>query len=143
VVMVPGPESRPDYAGLGLDALTIPVLTAWLEPGVAPPAGPLVAFAGIGRPQKFFDALTQAGAELTETAAYPDHHAYTRAEIDQLADLAAAHGARLITTEKDWVRLPGGVQTSIEAWPVRARFAEPARLEALVQDAVDAHRRGR
>ncbi|MEQ8434675.1 MAG: tetraacyldisaccharide 4'-kinase [Oceanicaulis sp.] len=139
IVMVPHEGYAIDYAGLGLAELPIPVLTAWLEPEAPPPPGPLLAFAGIGRPQKFFDALTAAGAQLADTASFPDHHAYSRAEIDQLADLASAHGARLITTEKDWVRLPGGVQNAVTAWPVRARFAEPARLEALVQDAVDAH----
>ncbi|MGJ3232637.1 MAG: tetraacyldisaccharide 4'-kinase [Oceanicaulis sp.] len=142
IVMGPSREFEPDYARLRLDTLEIPVLKAWLAPEAAPPAGPLLAFAGIGRPQKFFDALAAAGGELADTASFPDHHAYTRAELDQLADLASAHGARLITTEKDWVRLPGGVGTAVAAWPVRARFAEPARLEALIQDAVDAHRRG-
>lgn len=139
VVMVPAPDIEPDYGRLGLAELEIPVLKAWLAPDAPPPAGPLLAFAGIGRPQKFYDALAGAGAELADTASFPDHHAYTRAEIDQLADLASAHQARLITTEKDWVRLPGGVQASVAAWPVRARFAQPARLDALIQDAVDAH----
>ncbi len=138
VVMAPDAAYEPDYAKLGLTELTIPVLKAWLEPQCSPPPEKLLAFAGIGRPQKFFDALTTAGGELADTASFPDHHAYTRGEIDQLADLASAHGARLITTEKDWVRLPGDVQHSVTAWPVRARFEHPARLDALVQDAVDA-----
>ncbi|MFP4519958.1 MAG: tetraacyldisaccharide 4'-kinase [Oceanicaulis sp.] len=140
VVMVRDAEDTPRYRALGLADIEIPVLKAWLEPKAPPPPGKLLAFAGIGRPQKFFDALKAAGAELAETAGFPDHHPYTRAEIDQLADLAAAHGARLITTEKDWVRLPGGVQGAVTAWPVRARFDQPARLTALIQDAVDAHR---
>ena len=138
VLMLPGPDVAPDLARLGLDTLEIPVLTAWLAPVAPPPTGPLLAFAGIGRPQKFFDALVRHGAELAETAAFPDHHAYTRAEIAHLGDLAAAHGARLVTTEKDWVRLPGAQRGAVTAWPVRACFAEPARLEALIQDAVDA-----
>lgn len=139
VVMVPDRGAEPDYARLGLDELEIPVLKAWLEPEGPPPPGPLLAFAGIGRPQKFFDALASAGADLAETASFPDHHAYSRAEIDQLADLAGAHDARLITTQKDWVRLPGGLATAVTAWPVRAVFEEPARLDALIQAAVDAH----
>jgi tetraacyldisaccharide 4'-kinase len=138
VVMVPGATYQPDYAGLGLSDLAIPVLKAWLEPQDSPPAEPLLAFAGIGRPQKFFDALTAAGGNLADTASFPDHHAYSRSQINHLADLASAHGARLITTEKDWVRLPGDVRHSVTGWPVRARFEHPARLDALIQDAVDA-----
>ena len=137
VIMVPFPDYEPDYTALQLDILEIPVLKAWLEPEAAPPSGPLLAFAGIGRPQKFYDALTAHGAELAETASFPDHHVFTRSEIEHLADLATSYSAALITTEKDWVRLPGDVQGSVAAWPVRARFAEPARLDALIETAVD------
>jgi len=113
------------------------VLRAWLEPVAAPPEGPLLAFAGIGRPQKFFDALVQWGGDLRDTASFPDHHVFSRADLHRLADLAAALEAQLITTEKDWVRLPGDLAGGIHAWPVRARFAEPARLSALVEQAMD------
>ncbi|KAA5803533.1 tetraacyldisaccharide 4'-kinase [Alkalicaulis satelles] len=140
IVMGPDEDYQPDLARLGLDALERPVLRAWLAPEAAPPEGPLVAFAGIGRPQKFYDALVRWGGQLVETASFPDHHAFSRGDLNRLSDLAAAHDASLITTEKDWVRLPGDVRSAIAAWPVRARFAEPARLTALVEQAVDAWR---
>lgn len=138
-VVVMGPDERfePDLDRLQLTQLDKPVLRAWLEPVAAPPEGPLVAFAGIGRPQKFYDALVQWGGDLKETASFPDHHVFSRAELHRLADLAAALEARLITTEKDWVRLPGDMAGGIHAWPVRARFAEPARLTALIEQAMD------
>jgi len=137
IVMTPGPDFTPDYAKLQLDMLEIPVLTAWLDPGEVAPVGPLLAFAGIGRPQKFFDALNSAGGVLADAISFPDHHAFSRADIDRLRDLADDHGAQLITTEKDWVRLPGEVQASVTAWPVRAVFAEPDRMAELVHTAVD------
>lgn len=138
-VVVMGPDERfePDLDRLQLTELNKPVLRAWLEPVAAPPEGALVAFAGIGRPQKFYDALVQWGGDLKETASFPDHHVFSRADLHRLADLAAAMEARLITTEKDWVRLPGDMAGAIHAWPVRARFAEPARLSALVEQAMD------
>jgi len=137
IVMTPDEAFEPDYAALQLASLEIPVLKAWLEPQAPPPSGPLLAFAGIGRPQKFYDALTASGGDLADVASFPDHHVFTRSEIERLADLADSFGAALITTEKDWVRLPGGVQTAVAAWPVRARFAQPARLDALIETAVD------
>jgi tetraacyldisaccharide 4'-kinase len=137
IVMMPDAGTRPDYAGLKLDQLEIPVLTAWLEPREGVPTGPLLAFAGIGRPQKFFDALKDAGAELADAVSFPDHYAFNRSDIDRLRDLADAHGAQLITTEKDWVRLPGEIQPAVTAWPVRAAFAEPARVQALIETAVE------
>ena len=137
IAMTPCAEAEIDFTRLGLDTLSIPVLKAWLEPVSQPPAGPLLAFAGIGRPQKFFDALRRSGGELADAVSYPDHHSFTRSDIDHLADLAESHDAQLITTEKDWVRLPGAFQHAVTAWPVRARFGEPARLSALIQEAVD------
>jgi tetraacyldisaccharide 4'-kinase len=73
IVMTPDADTLPDYHGLGLADLEIPVLHAWLTPTGLPPRGQLVAFAGIGRPQKFFDALQASGAALAETDQFADH----------------------------------------------------------------------
>ncbi len=109
-----------------------PVLRARIAPvGHAPP-GRLVAFAGIGRPEKFFDSLSETGAKLIETVPYPDHHTYSRAELDWLGRLANERSARLITTEKDYVRLPGERRADILAWPVEACFEAPDALDALL-----------
>lgn len=109
-----------------------PVLRAHLAPLSAPPAGPLVAFAGIARPQKFFDTLTAAGANLVEAAPYPDHHPFTESELDWLAKLAAERDARLITTEKDHVRLPPAWRDRVAVLPVAARFEDEAALDAVL-----------
>jgi tetraacyldisaccharide 4'-kinase len=65
----------------------------------------LVAFAGIGRPEKFRSSLIAAGADMAEFRAFADHHPYSGAELTALADRATHLGADLVTTEKDWVRL--------------------------------------
>lgn len=137
IVMMPDADSEPHYARLKLDDLEIPVLRAWLEPAGPPPAGPLLAFAGIGRPQKFYDALAAAGGEIAETASFPDHHAFDPRELARLADLAEAYRATLVTTEKDWVRLPSEWRAKIPAWPVTARFASPQRIADLVLSVMD------
>ncbi|MBO6766369.1 tetraacyldisaccharide 4'-kinase [Maricaulis sp.] len=138
IVMMPGPDHTPDYHRLGLADLEIPVFHAWLEPAAPPPDGPLVAFAGIGRPQKFFDALSAAGARIAEIADYPDHHPYSARDIAALKALAQAHDARLVTTEKDWVRLDSETRRNVIAWPVKAEFANPAALDGLLRDVLDA-----
>ena len=71
---------------------------------------PLVAFAGIGYPKKFFKCLSNVVA----TRAFPDHYQYTDDDIKKLQNLANKKGAKLITTEKDWVRLPLGVREKIK-----------------------------
>jgi len=138
IVMMPGPDVEPDWARLGLADLEIPVFHAWLEPLAPPPSGKLVAFAGIGRPQKFFDALQAAGGTLSEVAIYGDHHAFSDGDLRHLDALALAHDAQLITTEKDWVRLPAHARARIAAWPVRAVFSNPGALDGLLRDVMDA-----
>ena len=66
----------------------------------------LLAFAGIGRPEKFFATLRALGAELVGTRAFPDHHPYRAGEIDRLLRDAERAQARLVTTAKDIVRVP-------------------------------------
>ncbi len=92
----------------------------------------LVAFAGIGRPEKFFQALEAHGAELAATKRYADHHAYSPSEIARLKSKARSCDALLVTTEKDFVRLTPGQRDGIQALPVRAAFDQPAEIERLL-----------
>ena len=75
--------------------------TAWLT------NTPIVAYAGIVNPDRFFGLLEASGACVVQRIAFPDHHAFSRADAVRLLDRARATGARLVTTEKDWVRLKG------------------------------------
>lgn len=95
-----------------------------------------VAFAGIGRPEKFFAAIRAQGAILLEAHPFADHHAYTAVEISRLRQRAAAAGARLITTEKDLVRLGESDGSGIEVLPVHAAFDDSRAAEALLSGAV-------
>jgi tetraacyldisaccharide 4'-kinase len=87
-----------------------PVVRGALAPdpaAIARLAGkPLLAFAGIGRPEKFFDTLRDAGLDVRTTRSFADHHAFTLAEAQGLAADAATAGLTLATTEKDAVRWP-------------------------------------
>lgn len=72
----------------------------------------VIAFAGIGMPQKFFAMLEEIGARVIATRSFPDHHPYRAREIERLQARARAERATLVTTEKDAVRFPvlrGGV----------------------------------
>lgn len=114
-----------------------PVLRARLVPLAPLPPGRYVAFAGIGKPIRFFDALrTQAGVDLVEGAPYPDHHMFTPYDLDFLMKLAAERDARLVTTDKDHVRLPDGMKARVVRASVKAEFEEPAALAALLDKAL-------
>ncbi|MDB5451467.1 MAG: lpxK, partial [Caulobacteraceae bacterium] len=114
-----------------------PALTAHLQAST-PPSGPQVGFAGVGKPWKVERALQAAGCELADFAPFPDHAAYNEATLRRLADRAAQFGAGLVTTEKDWVRLPAAWRARVTAWPVRAVFDNPAALDALLDRALAA-----
>ncbi len=96
----------------------------------------VVAFAGIGRPEKFFQTLERAGAEIVAVFAFPDHHAYEEVDLERMRALAAARGASLATTEKDFVRLPPRLRRGILTLPVEARFEDERALDALLLDAL-------
>lgn len=109
-----------------------PVLVARLEPAAPVPKGPQVGFAGIGKPWKVEKALTAAGCQLVDFAPFPDHGAYDEATLKFLADRAKVYDAGLVTTEKDWVRLPPAWREKVTPWPVRARFLDEAAVGRLL-----------
>jgi tetraacyldisaccharide 4'-kinase len=91
-----------------------------------------LAFAGIGRPDKFFASLRRAGAELVAARRFPDHHRFGAAEIAGLRRDAERGGARLVTTAKDWVRLPPAARDGIAVFEVTLRWRDPAAPAELL-----------
>src|SRR5437763_7751853 len=122
-VMPAGPLREPVAAGLArADAAVLighppapselgraycPVLGAALEPGTGDrfQNARIVAFAGIGRPEKFFATLRRLGAQLTATQSFPDHHPYRTHQIARLLESAAREIAHLGPTAKAWGQL--------------------------------------
>ncbi|MDX2234193.1 MAG: tetraacyldisaccharide 4'-kinase [Hyphomonadaceae bacterium] len=115
-----------------LGAFRGPVIPAWIAPSAPLPDKPLFAFAGIGQPDKFFATLEAAGARLAGRLAFPDHHPYSERDMTNLAIDAAASGARLITTEKDFVRIGTRWKPQVSVLPVGVHFADEAALDALL-----------
>ncbi len=101
------------------------------------PEGPIVAFAGIGRPEKFFEMLRAMGATLADEISFPDHHLFSEKELQHLAQKAAQHHATLVTTEKDWLRLSADWRERIESIEVKAEISPKASLEILLKAATE------
>ena len=97
---------------------------------------PVLAFAAIGAPGRFFDLLRALGATVVREVAFPDHHPFTATEVRQLLDAARQTGAQLVTTEKDAVRLGAHPElgAAVRTVPIRIAFAPPeqARLDAML-----------
>lgn len=118
-----------------IEGSPLPVLRASLEPvdGAGFVGRRVLAFAGIGRPAKFFHTLERLGAVVAAARPFPDHHRFSSADLATLRREAKAREATLVTTAKDWVRLPPAERTGIEAFAVQLHWHDPAALDRLLQ----------
>jgi tetraacyldisaccharide 4'-kinase len=115
----------------GLEDFRGALLRARLAPqGRAFAGRRVLAFAGIGRPEKFIASLEETGALVADRQFFPDHHVFRRDEIDDLK--SRAKGACLVTTEKDYVRLDKDVRRDVQVLKVAVEFADAAALEKLL-----------
>ncbi len=89
-------------------------------------------FAGIGRPEKFFASCREAGLTLVETRAFPDHHLFSEAELKEMVARADRDELRLITTAKDWVRLPDHYRAQVTVLPVELVFEDATQVSRFL-----------
>jgi tetraacyldisaccharide 4'-kinase len=120
-----------------LSARIVPVLQDGLK------TKPLYAFAGIGRPDKFFRSLADLGLEVAETRAFADHHMFSEKEAEQLLVQAEKRDLQLVTTAKDMVRLksePGEIFRWLAdrsmVLDVEMAIGNEDRLMGLVQEKI-------
>jgi len=130
----------------GFKARAKPVLKAHMAPtqdarwlGVLP----VIGFAGIARPEKFFATLKSHGARVIDERSYPDHYRYSARQARSLLREARDYNAMLVTTEKDWVRLPdkegtpqGELKFRSRPFPIAVQFDDPAAVKALLTAAL-------
>ena len=141
MVVVGAPSGFAERATAAARRRGLPVWTGRLVPDPAALAAlagrPVLAFAGIGHPRKFFATLEAAGIDLAQAITFPDHHAYTSAEADDLIRRAEQAGLTLVTTEKDFVRLngaPGRTELArrTATVPVTLVFDDPEAVKAAL-----------
>jgi tetraacyldisaccharide 4'-kinase len=149
-VMPAGPLREPVERGLaradaivvvGTDAdelpfarFGLPVLHADLQPQQADDlvGRRVFAFAGIGRPEKFFATLGQLGATIVARREFADHHRFGEDEVREIIDAAARQDAVAVTTEKDAVRLPPALRERVRVLRVAAEWRDPEALLGLL-----------
>lgn len=144
-----GPLREPVAAGMARADLLLSIGNDAAQAGFAAPEGvphmkgslmPLptgmdwqdmkvMAFAGIGHPEKFFATLKSLGVQLLHGEALSDHQPLTSSLLTRLERDAAQHGAQLVTTEKDAVRLPQEYRQKVLTLPVRLALEDDTALE--------------
>ena len=138
-----GRETRPRRNGCGIALPARCCARAWFRPRT--PTGSrvrgVVAWAGIGAPERFFAMLQALGAEVLETVAFRDHQWLSEADAGRLLQLAHRHSATLVTTEKDMARLTGSSGVLAELARPRARC--PSNSRFAESDSGTAHVAGR
>lgn len=124
-----------DRAGIARRLGRKPILRGRLVPRADAPSltgERVVAFAGIGRPQKFFEFLTSLGAQVVSRHSFPDHHPFTERELARLAGEAERANARLVTTEKDLIRVPLALRRDILTLPIEVIWENEAAVDAVL-----------
>jgi tetraacyldisaccharide 4'-kinase len=107
---------------------------------------PVLAFAGIADPEKFFASAAGCGLQITERRAFPDHHRFTAEEAGELVMHAEEQGLALLTTEKDRARMAGdatvaALATRVHVLPAAMRFADPEAVRRTVLERIAIARR--
>jgi tetraacyldisaccharide 4'-kinase len=101
-----------------------PVFESQITPDTIDLNQKYVAFAGLGRPEKFLNTLENLNADIVDWHEFSDHHLYTVYEIENLLKEATQKQAQLITTEKDHMRLPNDFKSQIKTLPITLNFKD-------------------
>lgn len=138
MVLSIGPHfAQQEFARRFKSTHAVPQLTAVLEPlqtGMLWHDLRAFAFAGIGRPNKFFDTLRGSGVNVVRTRSFGDHEVLSSKLLKRMEFEATQVGAQLVTTEKDAVRLPKEWRQKVITFPVRLEVENEGILtEAMIE----------
>ncbi len=135
-------KANPNITELAERVPAILTFSATLVPDAAIAEGlagqRVYAFAGIGRPEKFFATLRQTGADIVATQSFPDHHQFSAKDLESLAKIAKSRGIIPVTTQKDAMRLPPKLRDNVVALPVTLKLDQPLNFLEQVQKKIQA-----
>ncbi len=96
----------------------------------------VIAFAGIGRPEKFYNSLKECGFEIIETIDFPDHHQYQEKELLDLILKAKKSDAKLYTTSKDFVKIPQNLQKNFNTLEIEIKWENQKDIEGFLKQKI-------
>jgi tetraacyldisaccharide 4'-kinase len=147
-LLIVGDGTGEDIAIAAARARNLPIWRGRLEAdtqAVANIKRPVLAFAGIGHPEKFFETASAAGLDVADTQSFPDHHRFSGEEAAELV-MRADEGLALLTTEKDRARMVGDPALSalaarVHVLPVQMRFEDEDEIRRVLLQRIASARR--
>ncbi len=92
-----------------------------------------MAFAGIGVPEKFLKTLSERKFTVSQSHFFSDHYAYTASDIQKLLDMAKSQNLRLVTTEKDAIKIPPTLLQEIDVVCIALEFIQENEMKKWIQ----------
>ena len=89
----------------------------------------ILAFAGIGNPENFFDLLKENNINVEKKISFPDHYNYSKKELDKLLKISKENNLKLLTTEKDFFRIKHFNTTDIDYLTIKLEIINEELFE--------------
>tara|TARA_Y100000590_G_C15710929_1_gene1010256 strand:- start:188 stop:1183 length:996 start_codon:yes stop_codon:yes gene_type:complete len=99
----------------------------------------ITAFAGIAYPEKFFNSLREQGAKITKEITYPDHHIFDENDLLSLAEIANKTQSILVSTQKDYVRIPKSYRSLINTLEGKIVFENEDLIKEILTNVIENH----
>ena len=99
----------------------------------------ITAFAGIAYPEKFFNSLKDQGAIIVKESTYPDHHIYDENDLLSLAEIANKTNSILVTTQKDFIRIPKSYRSLVSTLDGEIVFENEILLKEILTNIIENH----
>lgn len=111
----------------------LPLIKGKIVPKLPPEhTNDVIAFAGIGRPAKFYQSLKDCGFNIVKTFDFPDHHFYTNEELNEIIIQSENLGAKIYTTGKDIVKIPHKLLPHFNVLDIEIEWDNPELLQKLI-----------
>ena len=99
----------------------------------------ITAFAGIAYPEKFFNSLKELGAKIVKEVTYPDHHIFDENDLLNLAEIANKTQSILVSTKKDFVRIPKSYRSLVNTLDGEIFFEKEDLLKEILSNVIENH----
>lgn len=91
-----------------------------------------LAFTAIAKAEKFYDSLKQIGINTVITKSFLDHYQYTNADINDLQNIAKKHSLKIVTTQKDIVKIDTNIYSNIEVLDISLKEEKPTLIQFIL-----------